>query len=478
MMQPSSALLLVASLLAASSVNADGLYTKKSPVLQVTQKTYDQLIANSNYTSIVEFYAPWCGHCQNLKPAYEKAAKNLEGLAKVAAVNCDDDANKPLCGRMGVQGFPTLKIVTPSKRPGKPKVEDYQGARSAKAIVDAVVDRIPNHVKRVTDKDLDQWLSEDQESPKAVLFTEKGTTSALLKAVAIEFLGSIKVGQIRNKESKAVEKFGVKDFPTLVLVPGGDKEPIIYDGELKKQAIVEFLSQVAAPNPDPAPASTDAKSSKATKSAKSPKSSTILSEEAENLKPTASPDPKVVPDDATESKPAQVPIQAPPIPVLPTAEELEAACLKPTSGTCVLALLPEPREGDADVSSPAKEALTSLSEIAHKHAQRKSKLFPFYSIPAINSGAKTLRAGLGLSEDQTSVEIIALNGRRGWWRRYDASEAQDYGAVSVEAWIDAIRLGEGSKSKLPDGVIVEQKEEGDVEAKKDADKEKGDHDEL
>ncbi|GFG24396.1 putative protein disulfide-isomerase DDB_G0275025 [Aspergillus udagawae] len=479
MMQPSSALLLVASLLAASSVNADGLYTKKSPVLHVTQKTYDQLIANSNYTSIVEFYAPWCGHCQNLKPAYEKAAKNLEGLAKVAAVNCDDDANKPLCGRMGVQGFPTLKIVTPSKKPGKPKVEDYQGARSAKAIVDAVVDRIPNHVKKVTDKDLNQWLSEDKEAPKAILFTEKGTTSALLKAVAIEFLGSIKVGRIRNKESDAVEKFGVKEFPTLVLVPGGDKEPIIYDGELKKQAIVEFLSQVAAPNPDPVPASTEAKSSKSkstksTKSAKSPKSSTILNEEAENLKPTESPDPKVVPDDATESKPAQVPIQAPPIPVLPTAEALEAACLTPTSGTCVLALLPEPREADAEVAGPAKEALASLSEIAHKHALRKSKLFPFYSVPAVNSGAKTLRAGLGLSEDQTSVEIIALNGRRGWWRRYDASESQDYGAVSVEAWIDAIRLGEGSKSKLPEGVLVEQTKEGDKEAAK----ETGDHDEL
>ncbi|PKX94744.1 putative disulfide isomerase [Aspergillus novofumigatus IBT 16806] len=478
MMQPSSALLLVASLLAASSVNADGLYTKKSPVLQVTQKTYDQLIANSNYTSIVEFYAPWCGHCQNLKPAYEKAAKNLEGLAKVAAVNCDDDANKPLCGRMGVQGFPTLKIITPSKKPGKPKVEDYQGARSAKAIVDAVVDRIPNHVKRVTDKDLDQWLSEDKEAPKAILFTEKGTTSAPLKAVAIEFLGSIKVAQVRNKESNAVKKFDVKQFPTLVLVPGGDKEPIIYNGELKKQAIVEFLSQVAAPNPDPAPASTEAKSSKSTKSSKKPKSSTIINEEAENLKPTESPDPKVVPDGATESKPVQVPIQAPPIPVLPTAEALEAACLKPTSGTCVLALLPEAREADAEVPGPAKEALASLSEIAHKHALRKSKLFPFYSIPTINSGAKTLRAGLGLSEDQTSVEIIALNGRRGWWRRYDASESQDYGAVSVEAWIDAIRLGEGSKSKLPEGVIVEQKKEAENEADQEADKEKGDHDEL
>jgi protein disulfide-isomerase A6 len=52
MLQPSSALLLVASLLAALPVNADGLYTKKSPVLQVNQKSYNQLIANSNYTSV------------------------------------------------------------------------------------------------------------------------------------------------------------------------------------------------------------------------------------------------------------------------------------------------------------------------------------------------------------------------------------------------------------------------------------------
>lgn len=52
MLQPSSALLFVTSLLAALPVNADGLYTKKSPVLQVNQKNYDQLIANSNHTSV------------------------------------------------------------------------------------------------------------------------------------------------------------------------------------------------------------------------------------------------------------------------------------------------------------------------------------------------------------------------------------------------------------------------------------------
>lgn len=52
MMQKISALALITSLLAALPVNAGGLYTKSSPVLQVDQKSYDQLIAKSNHTSV------------------------------------------------------------------------------------------------------------------------------------------------------------------------------------------------------------------------------------------------------------------------------------------------------------------------------------------------------------------------------------------------------------------------------------------
>lgn len=54
----SSLLLLLASFLAASPANADGLYPKSSAVLQVTSKNYDQLIAQSNHTSVRSMRMP------------------------------------------------------------------------------------------------------------------------------------------------------------------------------------------------------------------------------------------------------------------------------------------------------------------------------------------------------------------------------------------------------------------------------------
>lgn len=51
-MMQNPAFLLIASLLATLPVNADGLYPKSSSVLQVDHRNYDQLIANSNHTSV------------------------------------------------------------------------------------------------------------------------------------------------------------------------------------------------------------------------------------------------------------------------------------------------------------------------------------------------------------------------------------------------------------------------------------------
>ncbi|RFU27684.1 hypothetical protein B7463_g8665, partial [Scytalidium lignicola] len=422
----------VAALLCALPVNA-GLYSKSSPVLQVDAKSYDRLIAQSNHTSIVEFYAPWCGHCKNLQPIYEKVAKNLAGLAKVAAVDCDDDANKQLCGSMGVQGFPTLKIVKPGSKPGRPIVEDYQGPRTAKGIAEAVVDKIPNLVQKVSDKDIESYLKKDNETAKAILFTDKGRTSALLRAVAIDFKGSINVAQIRNtdKEKECLEIFGITKVPTLVLLPGGDAESIVYDDELKKDSITSFLSQIAAPNPDPAPQKP--KPSKKKNGNKAPKEETVEEDKTES------------PSQETETeKPIVAPEPAPPIPTLGSEQDLEKECLGSRTSTCILAFVAS-REDE-----PSKKALDALAEIAHKHHQAKRNIFPFYVVTKENTAYARLVQALDLKRD---VEVLAVNTRRGWWRELSGD---DLSAEVVESWVDSIRLGEGEKKKFPEGMIPEE----------------------
>lgn len=356
-----------------------------------------------------------------------------------------------------MQGFPTLKIVKPGSKPGKPIVEDYQGPRTAKGIVEVVTEKIPNLVKRVDDKTLEKFLADANDTAKAILFSDKGKTSALLKAVAIEFKGSISVAQIRNtdKEKASLELFGVSKFPTLLLLPGGpEAEAIVYDGELNKEGMVKFLSQAATPNPDPAPAKVklpkspqdSKKASKKKDDSKADASTAAESATAEvEDEPTGSSEPGV-----EAEKPIVLPDPAPPIPTLTTETELIAQCMGSRTGTCILALLP---------SSPdeiSAKAMSSLSEVAHRHHIHQRKLFPFYILPEDNTGYAAIKEKLGLSD----LEVIAVNARRGWWRalpRKDAGiQEADVTEEAIENWVDSIRLGEGTKQKLPDGLVPEE----------------------
>ena len=104
--------------------------------IDLTPPNFSPQVVRSDSPVLVEFFAPWCGHCKNLAPAWEKAASALRGAVKVAAVDCD--AHPQLAQQFGVKGFPTIKLFSPHLK----SPLDYEGGREAKPIVDYAISQV------------------------------------------------------------------------------------------------------------------------------------------------------------------------------------------------------------------------------------------------------------------------------------------------------------------------------------------------
>ena len=110
----------------------------KSAVLDLIPSNFDDVVLKSGKPTLVEFFAPWCGHCKTLAPVYEELAQSLEwAKSKVQIAKVDADAEKALGKRFGVQGFPTLKFFD-----GKSdKPTEYNGGRDLESLTKFIAEK-------------------------------------------------------------------------------------------------------------------------------------------------------------------------------------------------------------------------------------------------------------------------------------------------------------------------------------------------
>lgn len=76
---------------------------------QATDSDFDQVVLSDPSPVLVEFYAPWCGHCVRMVPIIAELGRDYAGRLRVVQVNAAQNAG--LAERFGVRGVPTFVLL-------------------------------------------------------------------------------------------------------------------------------------------------------------------------------------------------------------------------------------------------------------------------------------------------------------------------------------------------------------------------------
>jgi len=243
--------------------------TGPSDVVVLTDSNFASSINSGSW--LVEFYAPWCGHCKHLAPIYEQVATQLKGKIQVGKVDCT--ANNDVCTAYEIRGYPTIKFVHNGKQ------YDYQSERTVEEFSKFVLGEFEkstpsslpsldaarvgavaaegSDVLILTDANFEKLLSSGGNillefyAPWCGHCKKLGPT---YEKVATELKGKVKVGKIDcTVETGLAKRFGIKGYPTIKYLH--DATIREYKGDRSLEDLVSFVTSgyievEASPIPD------------------------------------------------------------------------------------------------------------------------------------------------------------------------------------------------------------------------------------
>ncbi|KAG2385919.1 hypothetical protein C9374_003068 [Naegleria lovaniensis] len=187
-MKPILLFTLLAILFVASSVLAQD---------DLTSKNFDEKVASKEF-ALIEFFAPWCGHCKKLAPEYATLAEKFANNEKVSIFKVNGDDESDLMTKYQIQGFPTLKLFKNGKF-----FRDYDGDRTAEAIA--------------------QWLNK-KTGPVAVPIDSESALQELKSSSKVLVVGFVSSKDSDNYKNllEAADNSDLEDFIVAVVVGNAD----------------------------------------------------------------------------------------------------------------------------------------------------------------------------------------------------------------------------------------------------------------
>ena len=221
-------------IIALSSVRAE--VEKDEGVLVLTDANFDEELKN-HPKILVEFYAPWCGHCKKLAPEYVKAAEALAKLdPPMYLAKVDATIHKEVASRFDVKGFPTLKWFV-NQQP-----TEYKGGRTAEEIINWIKKKSGPATIEVNDSAL-----EDLKKSTNIVVAFFGDASST------EFKEFQSAADADDKSTYVHAGSDVKlpegaKTPGVVVFRKFDEPTVVHGGALTQAEISSFVSKSSVPS--------------------------------------------------------------------------------------------------------------------------------------------------------------------------------------------------------------------------------------
>ncbi|KAL3366229.1 hypothetical protein AABB24_011073 [Solanum stoloniferum] len=209
-------------------------------VLELDESNFDAAISNFNFI-LVDFYAPWCGHCKRLAPQLDKAASILADLKQpISIAKIDADKYKHVGSKYGIDGYPTLKIFMH----GVPT--EYYGPRKADLLVRFLKKFVAADVAILNS---DSAISEFVEAAGTSfpIFIGFGLNESAISHFAVKYKKRAWFSVAKDFSDNTMEFYDFDKVPALVARhPNHDEQSIFY-GPFEEKFVEDYIKQSLLP---------------------------------------------------------------------------------------------------------------------------------------------------------------------------------------------------------------------------------------
>eukprot|EP01041_Mallomonas_annulata_P005569 gene5569-11210_t len=213
-------------------------------------------VVDGSTNVLVEFYAPWCGHCKSLQPEWEVAASTFSPEDDIILAAVDATVAKKTGSKFKIEGYPTIKFFPK----GSTTPEDYTGSRNAESIVKWINDKIgtkrkikkePTAVVDLTASNFDSIAFDPTKNVLVEFYAPWcGHCKALApiyERVAAIFEGEKNVVLAKvdaTDETDLAQRFDVSGYPTIKFFPATvTSDPELLEADYNVKSMVDFLNE-------------------------------------------------------------------------------------------------------------------------------------------------------------------------------------------------------------------------------------------